>query len=188
LFRFKLRTKSLCRHSRCKQTDFLRVFHEHFFLCKCFIADFFRHHHKQFFLKSLRLFKQWKFAFHRFLQERSRNDHPVDFICSFENTVDAGVTVDALHLVFLHEAIAAVQLDRFIYDIVKNFRSDYFVDGAFDCIFSDGSSDFFPVLLLLRRHLAIALFEITDRTVDQAFRRIQLGCHRCQLFFCKIER
>ena len=51
-------------------------------------------------------------------------EQTVDFICSFENTVNTRITVNSFNFVFLHETVSTMNLYSFIYNIIQYFRTN----------------------------------------------------------------
>src|SRR6185369_14525523 len=84
-----------------------------------------------------------KLSAHGTLQQKARDDKAVNFIRPFEDAIDTGVAVGTLGWILFDEAIASIDLDGFIDDIVDHLRSPDFQDGALDGIFFDGLASFF---------------------------------------------
>src|SRR5258705_151469 len=71
-------------------------------------------------------------AFHGALDQHSRNQQAVDFVCPLENTIHARVAIVPLGRVILHEAVAAMYLDVLVEHIVECFAAGDLGDGGFD--------------------------------------------------------
>ena len=76
---------------------------------------------------------------HRALQQKPRNNEPVDLVCSLENTIDAGIAIRPLRGVFLDEAVATVNLHGLVDNVIDHLRTPNLDDRTlygvlFDCL------------------------------------------------------
>jgi len=71
------------------------------------------------------------------LEDHAGGEQSVDLIGALEDAIDAGVAVGTLDHVVLVEAVAAVDLDSFVGDVVDGFRAEDFGDRALDGEFLD---------------------------------------------------
>ena len=69
-------------------------------------------------------------ALHGLLQDHVHREHAVDLVGAFENPVDAGIAVAALHAGLGRVAHAAVDLDRLVDDQVEHLGSEDLHHGA----------------------------------------------------------
>ena len=72
------------------------------------------------------------------LQQHAGDQQAVDFVGAFEDAVDARIAVGALDRVVLMVAVAAVDLDAFVDDVVEHFGGVDLDDGALDGELLDG--------------------------------------------------
>ena len=82
-------------------------------------------------LQFLHRLDQRQSALLRALQHHAGGEQAVDFVGAFENPVDARIAIGVLARILLTEAVAAVNLDALIYNVIERFRREHFNEAAF---------------------------------------------------------
>ena len=109
----QLRAELLYRHTACKEENLLAHLQEVRFLFQCAFKGLTRYQLQQLILETLCFCRSAISPFMAFFTS-VRNQEPVDLVRAFKDTVDAGVLIDAFHLVLLDIPIAPVNLYRLV--------------------------------------------------------------------------
>src|SRR6185437_13074523 len=77
---------------------------------------------------------QWQLPAHSPLQQKSGNDKAINFVRAFEDAIDSGITVRSLRWILLDKAIAGINLQSLIHNIIEHLRRPHLNNRTLDRI------------------------------------------------------
>src|SRR5690242_715288 len=176
----QLLAEFLHRAPRRLQEHLLRVPRHPRFFGQHPLGSLFQRRPRQNFIRQLhRRGNQRQLPAHRAFHQHLDDQHPVDFVGTLENPVDARIAIRAAHRIILMESVAAKNLHRFIHHEVQHLASVHLRNRAFDRVFLQ---HFHRVRHLVARRRGQRRLDISRAAVHHGLHRENPDGHLRQLF------